>query len=96
MSMFYLVFEVRPDAADNVLGGAYVHFWVDQASSEAASAQAVERLRADGWTIVSCSEAIPVSRDDFLHDETALEGFDNASREGDAAQLHGWVFEGDD
>ncbi len=95
MSMFYLVFEVRPDETGGVLGGAYVHCWIDRPSSEAASAHAAGRLRAEGWVIESCSEPVLARREDFLHDEVALEGFDMAVREGDALQMHGWVFEGD-
>lgn len=93
--MFYLVFEVRPAEGESILGGAYVHCWVDRESAETASFHAAGRLRDEGWIIDSCSEPVLARREDFLHDEVALEGFDMAAREGDALQMHGWVFEGD-
>ncbi|MGB5233905.1 MAG: hypothetical protein WBN85_01835 [Candidatus Macondimonas sp.] len=95
MNMFYLVFEVRPTEQGGVLGGAYVHCWVNRESAEIASFHAASRLRDAGWIIDSGSEPVLVRREDFLHDEVALEGFDMATREGDALQMHGWVFEGD-
>lgn len=95
MSMFYLVLEVSPSERGGVLGGAYVHCWVDRESAEMASFHAAGRLRDAGWIIDSGSEPVLVRREDFLHDEEALEGFDMAVREGDALQMHGWVFEGD-
>lgn len=95
MSMFYLVFEVRPTERGGVLGGAYVHCWVNRESAEIAYFHAASRLCDAGWVIDSGSEPALVWREDFLHDEVALEGFDMAVREGDALQMHGWVFEGD-
>lgn len=95
MSMFYLVFEVRPTEQSSALGGAYVHCWVNRESAETASFHAASRLRDEGWVIDSGTVPVPVRREDFLHDEVALEGFDTAVREGEALQMHGWVFEGD-
>lgn len=95
MSMFYMVFEVHPPQREGALGGAYVHCWVDREDAETASFHAAGRLHEEGWVIASCSEPILARREDFLHDETALEGFDVAVREGEALQMQGWIFEGD-
>ncbi len=95
MNMFYLVFEVRPIERASALGGAYVHCWINRESAESASFDAANRLRHEGWIIDSGTVPVLVRREDFLHDDVALEGFDTAMREGEALQMHGWVFEGD-
>lgn len=95
-SIFYFVLEVRSAVAEGArLGGGYVHCWIRQPTPEAACALAVERVRAEGWTVASCSEPAEARRSDFLLDDESLESYELALRDGEALVMHGWIFEGD-
>lgn len=94
--IFYFVLEVRSAVAEGSrLGGGYVHCWIRQPTPEAARALAVERVRAEGWAVTSCSEPTATRRSDFLFDDESLEGYELALRDGEALVMHGWIFEGD-
>lgn len=97
MTVFYLVFEVHPSGSVRTsVGGAYVHCWIRRDSDAAIAEHLAARLEAEGWVVVSCSQPAPVQREDLLADEDALEAFDMALRDGEALQLHSWIFEGED
>ena len=97
MTVFYLVFEIRPSRLNHThVGGAYVHCWIRRDSDDAIADHLAARLEAEGWAVVSWSQPAPVQREELLADEDALEAFDMAMRDGEALQLHSWIFEGDD
>jgi len=95
-SIFYFVLEVRSAVTEGGrLGGGYVHCWIRQPTPDAARALAVERVRAEGWSVMSCSEPAVAQPDDYLLDEASLESYEVALRDGEALVMHGWIFEGD-
>lgn len=94
--MFFYIYDVIPKETHpqhGLLGGAYVHCWLDLATDEAARAQAQARLDEAGWLIRTCQHQAEVDLEDYLDDEEGRDGFKQAQKAREAYVFHVWPLE---
>jgi hypothetical protein len=92
--MHFCIYHIIPKPHHpnySVIGGGYVHCWINHADAEQAWAQVEHHLDLADWIIQSREHSAPVSRADYTAaDEDELECFDKAQREEIALIFHIW------
>lgn len=95
-SMFFYIYEVAPKESHpqhGMLGGAYVHCWLDLATQEEAHGLASSRLDDAGWIIRACQHQAEVGLEDYLNDEEAMDYYKQAQKAREAYVFHVWPLE---
>lgn len=93
--MYFCIYQALPKATHPgyaVIGGAYVHCWI-QAPSEAQARRTLrDRLNEAGWEVQSETHLGAARREDYLDvdDGEALACFDEAERTGEAYMCITW------
>ena len=93
--MYFCIYQALATPAHpshDIIGGAYVHCWIEAPDEAQARRIARERLSEAGWAVEAETHVAIARRDDYLDvdDGEALTCFDTAEREGEAYRFITW------
>lgn len=94
LPIFHIQFEAIPSPESDDFdgcGGAFVNCWIRTDSEASAVEHASQAIRENRWTVVSVSEECgEVMETDYVSDESGMEYFRSAVRDGNCCVYHQW------